>query len=131
MFFFTEQILGQLLAFDCKLVLSVYRQYFTMPNVDYINKPDFRSSVKSATDIDDDLTSMMRHYIKRILTEKSHKYGLSDANNMKAFYEFETSLLALRHVGFSKDDLMEIIQAELEGTGDDQDEDIDSIYSRL
>lgn len=129
-FFFTEQILAQLLSFDCKLVLSVYRNYFTMPNIDYINRTEFRDSlIIKGEPHSNDLTTMMRHFIRRLLTVKAGKYGLTDPSNLKAFYEFETSILAFRHIGFEKEDLMEIIQSELEGHEEGQ-EDMDSIYSR-
>lgn len=128
-FFFTEQILGQLLSFDAKLVLSVYRLFFLMPNVDFINHKDFKGSIKLKEEPNEkDLTTMMRHYIRRLIKSKENKYGLNDPVNLKLYFEFETSILSLRHIELSKDDLVEIINSEL-GERKDSHSDLDSLYS--
>ena len=127
-FFFTEQILGQLLSLDCKLVLSVYKDFFIMPNIDYINQKDFRDTIGLKTDKKKkDLTIQMKHHIKGLLTVRATKYGLNNPENIKTFYDFETSLLQYKYVEFEKADLIEIIDYNLDSR--DSRQEYDSFYS--
>lgn len=100
-----------------------------MPNVDYINQNDFKNSIRLKEEPNEnDLTTMMRHYIRKLLKSKEDKYGIANPTNLKLFFEFETSILNLRHIEFSKDDLVEIIESEL-GVRKESKSDLDSLYS--
>ena len=122
--------MAQFLSFDCKLTLSVYKLFFLMPNVDFINQKDFKDTIIiKGEKPNPDLTTQMLHFFHFLLAKKATKYGLDDPRNLEAFYEFETSLLVYRHIGFCKEDLMEIIESQLHVGNHSRDE--DSIYSSL
>jgi hypothetical protein len=116
-YFFTDQILATLLAFDIRLTLSVFREFFLMPNVDYIDSPDFHDTIGMENKKEQEMTSQMRYYIKALITSKGSRYGLKHTKeNLFQFYTFEASLLDQRCVTFFKDDLIDIIQAFLENS---------------
>lgn len=122
-FFFTEQILAQLLGFDCKLTLSVYKLFFLMPNIDFINQKDFRDTIViKGEKPDPDLTTQMFRMLRYIVIRKATKYGLEDPHNTQYFYEFQTSLLVYKHIGFNKEDLMDIIESQLRDTNESHEE---------
>jgi hypothetical protein len=129
-YFFTEQILTQLLAFDCKLVLQVFELFFKSPNIDFLEHPNFRETlgVKKGAKIKVELTILMRHYIKNLLTIKATKYGLTNPEYLVIFNRFENSLLAMKTVEFTREDILNLIENDL-SKFDKEGSDMDSIYS--
>jgi hypothetical protein len=95
-----------------------------MPNVDFINQKDFRDTIIiKGEKANPDLTTQMFYFIRFIVIRKATKYGLEDPHCVQYFHEFQTSLLVYRHIGFSKQDLMEIIDSQLSYTNESHGDD--------
>ena len=130
-FFFTEQIMGQLLSFDCKLVLDVFKLFFLNPNIDYINQKDYKDTIgmNNSSRMNKDITINMKHHLKSIISNRSSKYNINYNDCIKIYYSFETSLLQYKYIEYERSDIIEIVDYHIDIYKSDNNQEYDSVYN--